>query len=80
MMPCICGDTACPSCGPAQGHNLVFDLVCSFFEEKILDGLNGLIDKTTLTEELLCRIDNRFPRIRDAIETEAQAWKRRDYK
>lgn len=18
--PCLCGDTACPSCGPAQGH------------------------------------------------------------
>ena len=20
-MPCLCGDTACPSCGPAQGYN-----------------------------------------------------------
>jgi hypothetical protein len=20
MMPCLCGDTHCPSCGPAQGN------------------------------------------------------------
>ena len=25
--PCMCGDTACPSCGPAQGYDLQFEKV-----------------------------------------------------
>ena len=26
-MSCLCGDTACPSCGPAQGHDPVFECI-----------------------------------------------------
>lgn len=37
-MPCICGDTACSSCGPAQGYNLE--------REAYFDMLYGLFDDT----------------------------------
>jgi len=34
-MPCLCGDTNCPSCGPAQGENPVFERVCEFLDDAI---------------------------------------------
>lgn len=34
--PCMCGDTMCPSCGPAQGYDPVY--------EKMYETLSGRID------------------------------------
>lgn len=34
-MPCLCGDTNCPSCGPAQGYNPEAELVCEWLTEVV---------------------------------------------
>jgi hypothetical protein len=35
MGPCLCGDTMCPSCGPAQGYDPHFEQFCETYCETV---------------------------------------------
>ncbi len=40
--PCLCGDTGCPSCGPAQGHDInPEDDLCPYCERGDCDECEG---------------------------------------
>jgi hypothetical protein len=54
--PCLCGDTNCPSCGPAQGADPNFDMVVEWFAEVILADYPAFIDPLALAEDLVDRL------------------------
>ncbi len=61
-MPCMCGDTNCPSCGPAQGHNpeseLVAEWLASFVDDpKEWDQLLNDRDVAGIFDKLLGYIE-----------------------
>lgn len=35
MGPCLCGDTACPSCGPLQGYDPQFEALCDTLGDRV---------------------------------------------
>lgn len=73
--PCMCGDTACPSCGPAQGHDPDFDLVCEWLEEVILADMSAGHDVSWWAEELANRIGRSAPQdVVDAVVAAAKLW------
>lgn len=49
-MPCMCGDTNCPSCGPAQGYNLALDAFWDSLLEKF-PGIEDLISRVDIVTE-----------------------------
>jgi len=71
--PCMCGDTGCPSCGPAQGYDPVHEQVCEWIQETLLAGFPEVINVDWLAGELA----NRFIAVGgqefiDAVEREAR--------
>lgn len=55
-MPCMCGDTSCSSCGPAQGFNpaedIVFDYLCDILKDSGIEGLDEIEVANLLVERL----------------------------
>ena len=62
--PCLCGDTACPSCGPAQGHDLQF--------EKVVEAVCTVVNMDDLVEADdvigVLKALGKFPRIAALLE------------
>ena len=68
VMPCMCGDTNCPSCGPAQGHNPMFERVCDWMYD-VLAGVGGeAIDGVWLSEAVADRLGKEPQWFVEAIE------------
>ena len=44
-MPCMCGDFACPSCGPAQGADLEHEAVCEALVTALPEGLVEVLEE-----------------------------------
>lgn len=72
--PCMCGDTMCPSCGPAQGYNPQFERVCEWLEDGLLADLDPSISLEWLVEELANRLGKCSPALVQAVEAEAYWW------
>ena len=51
-MACMCGDLACPSCGPAQGANLEEEAFYEMLYEKF-PGLDDVFDKHPFMESFV---------------------------
>lgn len=78
-MACMCGDTNCPSCGPAQGYNPAFEAVCEWLEYSVLADFPKGFDVTWLAEELANRLGaaQQPQTLADAMEATAKAWARK---
>lgn len=76
MGPCMCGDTACPSCGPAQGANPEFEMVCEWLQEVVLADMAHVIDCGWLAEDLANRLGNAPEPVMHAIAVAAAEWTR----
>jgi len=63
----MCGDTACPSCGPAQGHDLAFEQVCEWIAGRLLADMPPGIDVDWLAEDLADRLGRAGQDVCDAI-------------
>jgi len=74
-MPCMCGDTACPSCGPAQGHDPDFDLVVEWLFEVVLNDPPQGFDSEWWAEELANRLGT-DQGVADSILAAAKEWDR----
>lgn len=76
--PCMCGDTNCPSCGPAQGHDPAFEVVTEWLLEKVLADMPPIIDASWLAEELANRLGHRDQpqELADVIYETAKQWAR----
>jgi hypothetical protein len=74
----MCGDTNCPSCGPAQGYDPAFELVCEWIGEVLLADFPPAINTEWLAEELANRLGHRDQpqAFADAIYTRAREWAR----
>ena len=72
-MSCLCGDTACPSCGPAQGHDPAFEAVCEWIYDDGLADFPPIIDRWALAEELANRLNDADPNMASALESAARA-------
>ena len=55
MGPCMCGDTQCPSCGPAQGYNAEFERVC----DDLCEACPSLVDDESGCEALASMMRDR---------------------
>ena len=75
-MPCMCGDTMCPSCGPAQGYDPKFDRFCEWLENDVLANFNELIDITALAEELANRLLAQPEYVKDCLWTRQREWEK----
>ena len=76
--PCLCGDTACPSCGPAQGHDPIYEMVIEFLGELFFpDDADEVELPTTETAFLEFVADNlaRIDLTRKAVTIAAQRWR-----
>jgi hypothetical protein len=77
----MCGDTNCPSCGPAQGYNPAFETVCEWAENVLLADVPEAINVSWLAEDLMSRIGRMMPQeVVDAFEVKAREWARNGYK
>ena len=56
-MPCMCGDTMCPSCGPAQGYDPGLEAVCDRIIEAIPE-IEDLPNSEILLEKIAELIRN----------------------
>jgi hypothetical protein len=72
----MCGDTNCPSCGPAQGIDPSFDVIAGWMEEVVLVNMPHCLDLCWLAEELAHRLGSRSqPQyLADAILKAAHEW------
>lgn len=59
-MPCLCGDTACPSCGPAQGYDLKYEVVCDWLYD-ICEPFPEMIDGQQMVDFILSKIGSKAP-------------------
>ena len=76
-MSCMCGDTNCPSCGPAQGYDPATETVCDWVLSVLLDGFPDGFDLDWLSGEITDRIGRRAPQeVADAIYAAAKKWER----
>jgi len=79
-MACMCGDTMCPSCGPAQGYNPDFEIVCEWLEHCVLvdfPGQDGIIDVMWLAEDIGDRLGKHCEQeTLDMLLNEAHQWAR----
>ena len=73
-MTCMCGDSMCPSCGPAQGYDPEFEIVTEWLQFGLLEGLHESINEDWLTNELAQRLSGSSPQFIEAIVREAQDW------
>lgn len=73
--PCMCGDIACPSCGPAQGFNPVEQMVQEWIGEVILEDCPECLDAEWLAEYLTQQF-GQHQNIADALESAAVGWSR----
>ena len=48
--PCMCGDSACPSCGPAQGYDPAYELVVEFLCESFATPCGDIVNPEWLSE------------------------------
>lgn len=77
----MCGDTACPSCGPAQVFNHEFELVCEWLDD-LVDWPGHLLygedepDPALLNEHLADVLGRVSDELREALIMEAKRWKR----
>jgi len=78
-MTCMCGDTNCPSCGPAQGFNPEFEVVCEWLDEVLLKDLHPVLNIDWLSEELANRL-GKDQDLADSITRVAQKWSREEAK
>lgn len=62
-MPCLCGDIACPSCGPAQGYDLAFEAAVDVITEMV--GTADPVDQCDVAKVL--GVFSPYPRIVDLI-------------
>lgn len=78
-MSCRCGDTNCPSCGPALGSDPAFDTVCSWLMDDVLVNMPPVIDAGWLAEELANRLGyrERTQEFADAVYAEARRWEKK---
>ena len=70
-MSCLCGDTNCSSCGPAQGADPALERVCEFLDE-ILDAPES-INAEWLSDHVATAL-GKNDALRGALEAEAAAW------
>lgn len=76
-MPCLCGDTNCPSCGPAQGYDPAFETVCGWMYEVLLADLPEAINREWLAEDLASRLGRCGDAdLVDAVYAAAAKWER----
>ena len=73
-MACMCGDTNCPSCGPAQGFNPEFERVCEWIEYDLFCDLPEGFDLTWFSEELANQLGKQPMYLVEAIERRAKEW------
>ena len=52
MGPCMCGDTQCPSCGPAQGNSR-----CPVCRAWLDDGCEHIAEDGTIVPEFQAAVD-----------------------
>lgn len=58
-MSCMCGDTMCPSCGPAQGHDPTHERLVETLAEEMKDLLPDDEDQATrLLEWVATRVED----------------------
>ncbi len=75
MGPCMCGDLNCPSCGPAQGYNPDFEVVCEYLAEVVLADFHPVVDVGWLAEDLADRLGRTLPQDAvDALTHAAKVW------
>ncbi len=80
-MPCMCGDTACPSCGPAQGFDPVREMVFDWVMGTLFSGGYAPTEEPDGNEGIAEAITDwlgQHPEIADAVEKEARRFAR-DY-
>jgi hypothetical protein len=85
-MTCYCGDTSCPSCGPAQGFDPAFERVCEWLDFVLADNLEALdlydVDGDPawidwIVEAIADAIGRQAPQsVLDAMDDAARAWAR----
>jgi len=75
-MPCMCGDTNCWICGPAQGHDPDFELVCDSLCEVVLEDMPNIVNTEWLAEELASRLGKNQD-VADVILAAAKDWQYR---
>jgi len=77
-MPCMCGDSCCPSCGPAQGFNPSEEIVVDYLCDHVLkdSGIDGL-DEIEVANLLVERL-GRDPELSQALYASAVKWMRSD--
>ena len=72
-MPCVCGDTMCPSCGPAQGYTPACESVVYWSLDVVLSKIAPLFDRERLAEEIADKLGRRCSQeLIAAIESEAR--------
>jgi len=78
--PCMCGDTQCPSCGPAQGYNPELELVTDYLEflsdkHENVEPAYDCVDSIRYVLELLGQ-EKELDFVRDELTRAAQTWRR----
>lgn len=65
--PCMCGDTMCPSCGPAQGYDPKFEVLCEKLADRLEDFLKDIVvlDAPQM-DDLLETVADKIDKILDA--------------
>lgn len=76
-MACMCGDTGCPSCGPAQGYNPEYELACEWISEVVLRGLSPVIDANALSVVIADGLGG-DQEVIDAVISAARRWRREE--
>jgi hypothetical protein len=73
--PCLCGDTGCASCGPAQGADPEFELACDWWDAVAGDSCPEAIDTVWLSEFVM-GVLGKHQKIADAVAEVAREWQR----
>lgn len=58
-MACMCGDTACPSCGPAQGCDFELEMIYEWLSA-VLDSENGVLKRLYSSDTMIDDLVNCF--------------------
>lgn len=66
-MPCMCGDTMCPSCGPAQGYDPIFQRITEWIEFDLFKEDIAAVDMCWLAEWLGNQFTDQPQYLQDAI-------------
>lgn len=73
-MACMCGDTACPSCGPAQGCNPAEELVAEWMAEVVLKDVPAIQGTDDLAWEVTRSLGRQSQWVAEALESAARQW------